>query len=297
MFSVLIPTFNYNCFPFVRELHIQLLKEKINFEIICFDDGSNSELNLENEKINSLSNSKFEALKINLGRSSIRNSLVREAKHDWILFLDADGFPVENNFIKTYLNNINNFGQNFSGFVGGRVHERKKKKNLRVNFGIKREELPVDIRNKNPYRFFFTSNIALKKVIFESINFNEKLIGYGYEDLLFGNEMREKKYKISHINNPVYHLNIEDNVVFINKTKQGLNNLFFLKQQKLIHEKDIKILIYFNKIKRLGLKSIMKNKLNFFINKAINTSSLFYYDLFKLSYLLSLNDEEIDETK
>ena len=293
MFSVLIPTFNYNCFPFVRELHIQLLKEKINFEIICFDDGSNSEFNLENEKINSLSNSKFEALKINLGRSSIRNLLVKESKYEWILFLDADGFPVENNFIKTYLNNINNFGQNFSGFVGGRVHKRKKDNNLRVNFGIKREELPVDIRNENPYRFFFTSNMILNKVVFENINFNENLKEYGYEDILFGKQVREKKYKLLHINNPVYHLNIEENLVFINKTKQGLKNLLFLKQQNLIHENDVKILKYFNKIKRLRLDILLNKQFSFFEKKAINTSSLFYYDLFKLTYLLSLKDIEI----
>ena len=54
MLSVLIPTYDYNCFPFVHELHNQLLKEKISFEIICFDDGSNSISNLENQKINSL---------------------------------------------------------------------------------------------------------------------------------------------------------------------------------------------------------------------------------------------------
>jgi hypothetical protein len=39
------------------------------------------------------------------------------------------------------------------------------------------------------------------------------------------------------------------------------------------------------------LNKIMIKKQDFFIKKAIKTSSLFYYDLFKLSYLCSLNDE------
>ena len=52
MLSVLIPTYNYNAFSLVEELHRQLTLEAIIFEIICLDDGSNSVLNNENKKIN-----------------------------------------------------------------------------------------------------------------------------------------------------------------------------------------------------------------------------------------------------
>ena len=59
MLSVLIPTYNYNAFELVNELHKQLLKSEVLFEIICIDDGSKSTLNQQNEKINDLPNARL----------------------------------------------------------------------------------------------------------------------------------------------------------------------------------------------------------------------------------------------
>ena len=52
MLSILIPTYNYNVFPLVLDLHKQCLECKIDFEILCQDDHSNQFSN-ENQKINS----------------------------------------------------------------------------------------------------------------------------------------------------------------------------------------------------------------------------------------------------
>ena len=54
MLSILIPVYNYNVVPLVLELHKQCLECEIDFEILCQDDASNSELNEENEIINGL---------------------------------------------------------------------------------------------------------------------------------------------------------------------------------------------------------------------------------------------------
>ena len=51
MLSILIPIYNYNAYPLVLELHKQCLECEIEFEIICQDDASGSDLNIENEKI------------------------------------------------------------------------------------------------------------------------------------------------------------------------------------------------------------------------------------------------------
>ncbi|AUC86423.1 glycosyl transferase [Polaribacter sp. ALD11] len=289
MISVLIPTYKYNCFPFVQELHNQLTEAAIRFQIICLDDGSKPDFNIENNGINKLSNSHFRSLDKNIGRSAIRNLLIKESFFDWLLFLDADGFPKNDNFIQLYVDYIHS-KTDFVGFIGGRIHKKEESKNLRVKFGTDREELSVVLRNKNPYRFLFTSNILLKKSVFNKIKFNEDLKGYGYEDVLLGNSIRDKDYKILHINNPVYHLQIENNTVFINKTKQGLTNLFFLENEKLITENDIKLLKYFHKIEDLKLDGFFKNKVNFFIKMAVKTSNLVFYDLFKLSYLCYLKE-------
>ena len=62
MISILIPTYNYNIVPLVNELYKQVTKEKIDFEILVYDDGSLSDINKKNESINSLNNCLFKAL-------------------------------------------------------------------------------------------------------------------------------------------------------------------------------------------------------------------------------------------
>ena len=106
MLSILIPTYNYNVYPLVLELHKQCLECQIEFEIIVFDDASKSELNIENEKINSLTNCFFKILELNIGRSSIRNLLAKQSKFENLLFLDADTIPISKDFIKNYVSNI-----------------------------------------------------------------------------------------------------------------------------------------------------------------------------------------------
>ena len=59
MLSVLIPVYNYHVTKLVSEIHKQLCKEKIAFEIIAFDDGSEIKYMKQNETISQLSNTKL----------------------------------------------------------------------------------------------------------------------------------------------------------------------------------------------------------------------------------------------
>ena len=52
MISVLIASYNRNVVNLVNELHSQLIKTKVSFEIICFDDASRSASNINNIEIN-----------------------------------------------------------------------------------------------------------------------------------------------------------------------------------------------------------------------------------------------------
>ena len=51
MISILIPTYNYNVFPLVKEAHHQGEKAGIPFEILVYDDCSPNPVG-ENENIN-----------------------------------------------------------------------------------------------------------------------------------------------------------------------------------------------------------------------------------------------------
>src|SRR5690606_33420534 len=109
MISILIPTYNYNVFPLVENLYQQCERENLEYEILVLDDASpNKKFKEENSKINKLENCSFQVLDENIGRSKIRNLLATRAKFDWLLFLDADTFPSNNNFIQNYLEVFSN---------------------------------------------------------------------------------------------------------------------------------------------------------------------------------------------
>ena len=79
MLSILIPTYNYNVEALVSELHAQTTACDIEFEILCYDDGStNLELIEENKSIELLTHTTYKVLDVNIGRSAIRNLLVKD---------------------------------------------------------------------------------------------------------------------------------------------------------------------------------------------------------------------------
>ena len=69
MLSILIPTYNYNIEALVTELHAQATACDIDFEILCYDDGStNLDLIASNKSINLLKNTSYKVLKSNIGK-------------------------------------------------------------------------------------------------------------------------------------------------------------------------------------------------------------------------------------
>lgn len=287
MLSVLIPTYNYNAFLLVKKIHEQLVLENIVFEIICFDDGSNSSININNEEINTLSNATFIAFKKNVGRSAIRNLLAEKATFNWLLFLDADVLPISDNFIKNY---IMYFNSDKIVFCGGIKYQdsTENQKYLRYKYGKKNEEISLNKRRQNPSKYFFTSNFLIQKAVFLKIKFEEKLVDYGKEDLLFSMDLITQGYKIEQIENEVYHLGIDDNALFIQKTKKAMKNLIFLEKSNLIDVDSMQLLKLIHKISRFKLLRPIAFLQPVFENLATNKSSVFFLNCMKVSYLCLL---------
>ena len=287
MLSVLIPTYNYNAFFLVDKIHQQLILAQIAFEIICFDDGSKSKLNAENEKINSLENARFKVLENNIGRSAIRNLLAKEATYKWLLFLDADVLPTNNQFIKNY---IACFNTSKTVFCGGLLYQHKKENLdlLRYKYGKKHEEISIEKRLEKPSKYFFTSNFLIQKDVFKTIVFEEKLKKYGREDLLFSLKLIQEGYKIAHLENEVYHLGIDDNKVFVAKTKKAMENLVFLEEEQLIEKEEIALLKASIKLKNFKLSRFAGILYPTFEKLAINKSNVFYFNCMKVCYVCFL---------
>ncbi|WP_026729023.1 glycosyltransferase family 2 protein [Flavobacterium denitrificans] len=284
MLSILIPVYNYAVLPLVNELVKQCNSCGITFEILCQDDASNSIENLQNQEINSFPNCSFFANKTNLGRGKNINSLAQKAKYNWLLILDCDTFPKENNFIQDYISAISN--SNEKVVFGGIIYEDKKpqkKQLLRWIYGRERETSAI-----------LSSNLLIKKDVFLQFSFDEEITKYGYEDLLFFSVLKKNHFEVSKIENSTFHLSLETSEVFLNKTKTALENLVFLYNSGKISSEESKIIKAFELLKSLKLIGFTrfvfnKNRKRIEQNLLSENPSLFYFDLYKLGYFCVLN--------
>jgi hypothetical protein len=294
MLSILIPTYNYNAFPLVLELHQQCVDSKLIFEILCFDDSSTT-VKPENHQINSLDNCRYEFLDNNIGRSAIRNLLAKKAKFDNLLFLDSDTIPVHSNFISNYIFQINK-GEKI--VYGGIRYQKEKPDNtqlLRWVYGTSREALSVEKRNKKPYLSFLSLNFLIKKEIFNKVNFNESIPNLRHEDSLFSYELKKKNIAPTHIENPAYHLGIENSKVFIKKSEESVVGLHHLITSNLIDSHYLRISQYHQTLKKVHLDYFFSKCFNLIrpilLNQLTgNNPSLYIFDLYRLGYYCTLKN-------
>ena len=292
MLSILIPTYNYNVLSLASAIHTQIVKAGIPFEIICLDDASNV-LFAENEKINELDGAIYDRLEKNIGRSKIRNLLAKKAQYDWLLFLDADVFPKADNFISTYLPYLNDEKKIVNGGLLYQEKMPEQGKLLRWVYGKSREALPYKIREKKPYLSFLTLNFLIHKSIFESVSFNEDVPNLRHEDTLFSYNLMQKKIKIIHIDNPIYHLGIDAFDEMMKKENESLYVLKYIIDSKLISPDYLRISKLFFRLRSLKLLRVTASSHKLMREQLLGnlqgkSPSLFLFDVYRIGYLCSL---------
>jgi hypothetical protein len=295
MLSILIPTYNYNCFSLVELLYNQCIKAGIEFEIICQDDASNSVLNVENIKINQFNNCTFSVNQTNLGRAGNINSLINQSTYSYFLILDCDVFPKNKNFILNYCKQIS-LQKKYS--FGGIVYENKipnKNQMLRWKYGKKREAINCIKRKSMPLQYILTSNILIRKEP-QKKYFDDEITSYGYEDLVFIKNNILTKNDIDHIDNVVYHLNIENSIDFLNKTKIAMENLKeLISKNKLNYNATSLTKVYrflvISKVAFLFRYFFDKTRTKIETHLKSSNPYLFIFDFYKLGYFISINNK------
>ncbi len=225
MLSVCIPVYNFNVSDTILELSKQLVASGLPFEILVFDDASEILYKEVNRKVSKVGGVYYDEMPENIGRSRIRNLLAEKAKFDYLLFLDCDSLIHNKHFIASYIDAMQ---LGYRVICGGRIYNSTKAdKNhlLRWKYGKMAESKPAIIRSQNPSRSFMTNSFIIKKSVFNTLRFNEQLSQYGHEDTLFGYDLSKNGIIPLHIENPVLNGDVEENKLFLEKTRQGLENL------------------------------------------------------------------------
>lgn len=296
MISICIPVYNFDVSELVIELISQLEGAS---EIILIDDASVESIRKVNQSLQS-PNVKLIELENNIGRAKIRNRFIEYAQNPYLLFLDCDAKIISKEFLSNYRQALINDKKVICGGSIYSEHCPSSKQVLRWKYGTNKESKSAEIRALNTYSSFMTSNFLIEKLLFNEIQFDERITQYGHEDTLFGIKLEEHTIPIKHIQNPVRNDDVDTNDVFIRKSELALESLFqIILFFPDIHqlEKNIAILKLANKMKRWKLQWFFI--IFHFLHKGFMKSYLLYsknptltiFNLYKLSYFLSLKKE------
>lgn len=234
--SVLIPIFNYD----VTLLVLKLLKEMENelfrkhIEIILIDDCSTNIHTKETNrsliyKYGYKYSIRYYELQKNIGRSAIRNLLVSYSGGEYLLFLDADVLPDSNEFLKSYWMYAD--AGEWDVLCGGisyltRLNCGKKYDFYIYFFGCMGSKSAAE-RNRSPWKQMLTSNVMIRRSSFLDTPFDERFIGYGYEDNEWGIRLMQK-YRVLHIDNTASHLGIQTKEEIYEKMRESIQGYFLL---------------------------------------------------------------------
>lgn len=241
MLSILIPTYNYDCSRLIRDLQAQAEQAGIDYEIIVADDASPIYIYKEkNREITTLPYCRLIELEENIGRARIRNRLADEACYPWLLFMDCDAEIIDEHFITNYISQLNS-----DVVCGGLCHADmlpSPEVSLRYAYEKRADKRRAACyREQEPYERFTPFNFVIRREIFQSIRFDERITEYGHEDTLFGIALKEKSVTINHIDNPLRHVGLENNEIFLEKTRKALHNLAKMEQTMQNHSALLKI--------------------------------------------------------
>ena len=289
----------------------------LGFEIIFADDGSaDATARQRNAIIAQLPYCQYIEHPKNVGRSAIRNFLAHTAHYSHLIFLDGDVAIKRGNFVQTYLAHRND-----ADVIIGTLHfsrmqvacdtaediightKRAKEETMKTtepvlyddNLKYRYEQQflakhPVKKRMQQPYASFRTTNFMVRRDLLLAYPFDETFHEYGYEDTLFGKQLKEHGATLIHLDNAATIADYEDNATFVAKTEESLRTLAAHAHQlqgysTLLHTA--------NKLKCLHLQPLIAFVFKLFKgllhkNLCSNSPSVFLFNVYKLGYYINL---------
>lgn len=221
--SVLIPTFRDDPSALLKALDDPMARA----EIIVLDDGSGDEAlarriagRIERLRLPA----RFIRLASNEGRAKGRNRLASHARADHFLFLDSDMLPDPENFLARWaaLAEGENMPIAFGGFTLEQTPLRPEHA-LHRAMALKSDCTPAPERAKSPEKHVFTSNLLVRRDVFQAVEFDEGFTGWGWEDVEWAMRVG-RQHPILHIDNSASHLGLDTAPAMAAKYEQSASN-------------------------------------------------------------------------
>ena len=232
--SFVLPTYNCHCVQLVetlcRQCRMVQAEYGMHYEIVVADDCSTDRSYVRsNSVIERWNNVRYLKLDHNLGRSAVRNLLAREARHEWLVFIDGDLAVDRPDFVEKYALSEGDV------VVGGTAiggDAKLWRNNLRYLYEKRCEPAhSAEQRMRLANREFRTTNFLVSRSAVIANPFDEAFRHYGYEDVLFGKQLTASGHAINHIDNPVLIDDYESNPVYMDKTEEACRTLIEFRHQ------------------------------------------------------------------
>lgn len=227
--SVLIPVYNSRCVDFVRDLQLLVDETGINYEIIVADDASTDRRCVEaNRELTEIPHCIYIIKEVNTGAASTRNFLAQQSSCPYLLFVDCDMQLADGAFFRRYLDYMDNDKvEVVSGGVRVTIYDERWHDNLRFLYEeAEQANHTAEKRQQRPYQSFRSANFLIRRDVMLRCPFDERFRRSGYEDVLFGKQLRQQHINIAHIENPLVMGDFESNADYVSKVERSLQTLY-----------------------------------------------------------------------
>lgn len=227
--SVLIPVYNSRCVDFVRDLQLLVDETGINYEIIVADDASTDRRCVEaNRELTEIPHCIYIIKEVNTGAAATRNFLAQQSSYPYLLFVDCDMQLADGAFFRRYLDYLDNDETEVvSGGVRVTIYDERWRDNLRFLYEeAEQANHTAEKRRQRPYQSFRSANFLIRRDVMLRCPFDERFRRSGYEDVLFGKQLRQHHINIAHIENPLVMGDFESNADYVSKVEYSLQTLY-----------------------------------------------------------------------
>ena len=220
--SVLIPTYRDDPSALLKALD----ERGVSAEVVLLDDGG-GDTALNKRMAGRIATMKlparFVSLSANEGRAKGRNRLARHARGRHLLFLDSDMLPDPAGFLARWTAvAADDTPVAFGGFTLDQT-PRRPEHELHRAMALKSDCTSAPERAREPEKHVFTSNLLVRRDVFEAITFDEGFAGWGWEDVEWAMRVSQR-HPILHIDNSATHLGLDTAPALAAKYEQSAAN-------------------------------------------------------------------------
>ena len=224
--SVIMPFFRYDPVPLLARLDAEAAAFGGEIEILALDDGGGDKALAKRAEtlIETMAcPARLILLAANEGRAKGRNRLVENARARHTLLIDCDMTPDAPDFLARYMALVDEDVEiAFGGFSVDRT-EATADQELHRALQTRAECLPARLRELQPEKYVYTSNLLVRRDVFGIEAFDEGFTGWGWEDVEWGMRVA-RKFQVLQIENTATHLGLDTAAVLAGKYEQSVAN-------------------------------------------------------------------------